>query len=254
MSPQAILRLENLGKAYGGLQAVQGVSLDLEPGQALGVMGPNGSGKTTLFNLVTGFERADEGRVWFQGREITRLPAHKVAGLGLVRTFQTPRPLASLNAWQSLVVPLCSPRARRRRQNKDLFSGPLGEVFRQVGLDSSPGLLNRPSGALSLMQLKKLELARCLALKPKVIFCDELFSGLSPQEASLLIPLLQDLKGRGLALVLAEHRIKTLFQVADKVLVLHFGRVISQGSPQAVKANHLVKEAYLGSVAQEDHV
>ncbi len=244
---QPILSVERVSKRFGGVHAVDGVSLQVGAGEAVGVIGPNGSGKTTLVNIITGFVRPDSGRVWFRSIDVTRWPVEARVQLGMARSFQTPRPFYRIAAYRNVVIPLCSARAR------DQLSAGLGrreevalDLLEEVGFERDAPFLFKPAAELPHGYLKRLELARCLALDPQVLLLDELFSGMSPAEAASLIPLLRRLLQEGRSLVLVEHRLAELFQVANRVVVLNFGRVIAEGSPAEVMAREQVRRAYLG--------
>jgi branched-chain amino acid transport system ATP-binding protein len=247
MAKEALLQVREVCKAFGGLQAVLNLSYILNRGEILGVIGPNGSGKTTLVNLTTGFVRPDSGVVFFKGKNITGLPPHKIANLGLTRTFQVMRPYHSLSALKNLVIPLNSPRVRRTR------SGKLGDtdavaidILEEIGFERDARVPYKTAGSLPLGYLKRLELARCIALRPEVIICDEIFSGLSMSEIASLVPLLEKLQMEGITMMMIEHRLRELFRLADRVIVLNFGQKIAEGSPEEVMDNEQVKQAYLG--------
>jgi branched-chain amino acid transport system ATP-binding protein len=247
MAKEALLQVKKVCKAFGGLQAVLNLSYILNKGEILGVIGPNGSGKTTLVNLTTGFVRPDSGEVFFKRKNITGLPPHKIANLGLTRTFQVMRPYHSLSALKNLVIPLNSPRVRRTR------SGKLGDtdavaidILEEIGFERDARVPYKTAGSLPLGYLKRLELARCIALRPEVIICDEIFSGLSMSEIASLVPLLEKLQMEGTTMMMIEHRLRELFRLADRVIVLNFGQKIAEGSPQEVMDNEQVKQAYLG--------
>jgi branched-chain amino acid transport system ATP-binding protein len=248
MHDESILHVENICKAFGGVQAVKDVSFSLSKGEILGVIGPNGSGKTTLVNLITGFVRADSGTVFFKKRNITGKPPHKIVNFGLTRTFQVMRPYHSLSAFKNLIVPLNSPRVRRTR------SGKLGDrdavaidMLEDVGFERDAHVPYKAAGTLPLGYLKRLELARCIALRPDAIICDEIFSGLSMSEITSLIPFLEKLQMEGTTMMMIEHRLRELFKLADRVIVMNFGEKITEGSPVEVIENQEVKEAYLGT-------
>jgi len=248
MYDESILYVENIRKAFGGVQAVKDVSFSLSKGEILGVIGPNGSGKTTLVNLITGFVRADSGNVFFKKRNITAIPPHKIVNYGLTRTFQVMRPYHSLSAFKNLIVPLNSPRVKRTR------SGKLGDIdavaidmLEEVGFERDAHVPYKAAGTLPLGYLKRLELARCIALRPDVIICDEIFSGLSMSEITSLIPFLEKLQIGGTTMMMIEHRLRELFKLADRVIVMNFGEKIAEGSPEEVIENQEVKEAYLGT-------
>ncbi len=248
MSGECILEVQKLSKAFGGVQAIRSVHFRLNRGDILGVIGPNGSGKTTLVNLISGFVRPDTGQIFFKGKEITGLPPHKIANLGLARTFQVMRPYHSLSAFKNLIVPLNSPRVRQSR------GGKLGDrdavaidILEEVGFERDARVPFKTAGSLPLGYLKRLELARCMALKPEVIICDEVFSGLSMSEITSMVPLLERLRMDGITMIMIEHRLRELFRLADKVIVMNFGEKIAEGIPHEVMENEMVKKAYWGT-------
>lgn len=247
MAEEPILHVEKLSKSFGGVQAVFDVGFDLNHGEILGVIGPNGAGKTTLVNLISGFVTPDRGEVMFKGEDITRKPPHRIANLGLARTFQVMRPYHSLPAYKNLIVPLNSPRVRRTRGGKlgDRDSVAI-DLLEEVGFERDARVPYKTAGSLPLGYLKRLELARCMALRPEVILCDEIFSGLSMSEISSLIPLLEKLKMEGITLMMIEHRLRELFRLADRVMVMSFGSKIAEGIAAEVMEEPRVKEAYLG--------
>ncbi len=247
MAEGVLLQVRNVSKSFGGLRAVDDVSLDLHNGEIVGIIGPNGSGKTTLVNLITGFVRKDTGRVFFQGRDITNLAPHRIADLGLVRTFQVMRPYYSLPAYKNLIVPLYAPRVKRTK------TGKLGDrdavaidILEDVGFERDAYVPYKPASALPTGYLKRLELGRCLALRPEVIICDEIFSGLSPSEIASMVPIIERLQMEGITLMMIEHRLRELFRVANRVVAMNFGEKVAEGPPEEVMENEQVKEAYLG--------
>jgi branched-chain amino acid transport system ATP-binding protein len=248
MAGDPILQVTKLSKSFGGVQAIMNVSFELATGQILGIIGPNGSGKTTLVNLITGFVKPDKGEVLFKGKDITGLPPHKIANLGLTRTFQVMRPYHSLSAFKNLIVPLNSPRVKRSAAGKlgDVDAVAI-DILEEVGFERDARVPYKVAGSLPLGYLKRLELGRCIALRPEVIICDEVFSGLSMSEITSLIPLLERLRMEGITMMMIEHRLRELFRLADKIVVLTFGQKIAEGSPEEVMNNQMVKEAYLGT-------
>lgn len=248
---ELIIKVRNLIKSFGGVRALYNVSFDLSQGEILGVIGPNGSGKTTLVNTITGFVKPDSGDIFFKGIRITGLPPYKIADLGIARTFQVVRPFLSLRSFKNLIVPLWAPRARRfaatRGGDRDAVAI---DLLEEVGFERDAFVPYKPASALPLGYLKRLELARCLALRPEVIICDEVFSGLSMSEIASMVPLIEKLKMRGITLIMIEHRLRELFTVADRVIVLSFGEKIAEGEPAKVMEDDNVRRAYLGEEIQ----
>jgi branched-chain amino acid transport system ATP-binding protein len=244
----SFLSVENLSKSFGGVHAVSQVSFKLEENQVLGVIGPNGAGKTTLINLLTGFVRPDKGKVLFRGKNIAGLRPYKVANLGVARTFQMVKPFYQLPAFKNLVVPLKSPRA------KQLIGGRYGDLdavakdlLEEVGFERDSWVIYKHASVLPHGYLKRLELARCIAMSPDLIVLDELFSGLSLAEVASLVPVIDKLKVQGKTIIMVEHRLKELFRIADQVVVMNFGQKIAEGKPSEVMEQKAVREAYLGS-------
>jgi len=250
VSEEILLRVSGASKSFGGVKAINNVSLELSKGEILGIIGPNGSGKTTLVNLITGFVKKDSGKVFFKNKDITKLPPHRIIDLGIARTFQVMRPYHTLPAFKNLIVPLYSPRARK------FAGGRLGDrdevaidLLEEVGFERDAYVPYKPACALPLGYLKRLELARCLALRPEVIICDEVFSGLSMAEIATMVPLIEKLQMSGITLIMIEHRLRELFKLANRVIVMNFGEKIAEGIPEEVTQRKEVKEAYLGTEA-----
>jgi branched-chain amino acid transport system ATP-binding protein len=248
MAGEPLLQVTRLSKSFGGVQAIMNVSFELAKGEILGVIGPNGSGKTTLVNLITGFVKPTTGTITFKGVDITGLPPHKIANMGLTRTFQVMRPYHSLSAYKNLIVPLNSPRVRKTT------GGTLGDIdavaidiLEEVGFERDARVPYKTAGSLPLGYLKRLELGRCIALRPELIICDEVFSGLSMSEISSLIPLMERLRMEGITMIMIEHRLRELFRLSNRVVVLTFGQKIAEGSPEEVMSNQQVRDAYLGT-------
>lgn len=247
MNEEVLIQVKGLFKSFGGVTAVANVSFDLHRGETLGIIGPNGSGKTTLVNLITRFVKQDLGEVFFKGRRISRLKAYKIAEMGIVRTFQIMRPFYTLPAFKNLIVPLYSPRVRK------IGGGKLGDrdavaidILEEIGFERDAYVPYKMASSLPLGYLKRLELARCLALRPEVIICDEIFSGLSMAEIATMVPLMERLQMEGKTIIMIEHRLRELFKIVDRVIVLNFGVKIAEGIPEEVIEHEEVKKAYLG--------
>ncbi|UCB50468.1 MAG: ABC transporter ATP-binding protein [Deltaproteobacteria bacterium] len=247
MNKEILLQVKGLFKSFGGVTAVANVSFDLHRGETLGIIGPNGSGKTTLVNLITRFVKQDLGEVFFKGKKISHLKAYKIAEMGIVRTFQIMRPFYTLPAFKNLIVPLYSPRVRK------IGGGQLGDrdavaidILEEIGFERDAYVPYKMASSLPLGYLKRLELARCLALRPEVIICDEIFSGLSMAEIASMVPLMERLQMEGKTIIMIEHRLRELFRIVDRVFVLNFGVKIAEGIPEEVIRHEEVKKAYLG--------
>jgi branched-chain amino acid transport system ATP-binding protein len=252
VSREAILQIKEISKSFGGIQALRDVSFEIGEGEIFGIIGPNGSGKTTLINCITGFLKIDSGKILYKSKEINGRPPHKIADIGITRTFQIMRPYYSLPVYKNLVIPLFSPRARRTGGWRG--GGKLGDrdavgidILEEIGFERDSFVPYKLASSLPTGYLKRLELARCLALRPEVILCDEVFSGLSMSEIASMVPLIEKLQMSGIALVMIEHRLRELFRVASRVMVLNFGEKLIEGLPEEVMKDEKVKEAYLGS-------
>jgi branched-chain amino acid transport system ATP-binding protein len=252
-----ILQIKEVTKAFGGILALNRISFDVHEGDVLGIIGPNGSGKTTVVNCITGFIKMSSGKVYFRGKDISGKPPHKIADMGVTRTFQIMRPYYSLPAYKNLVIPLFSPRAKRTGGWRG--GGKLGDrntvgidILEEIGFERDSYVPYKTASTLPTGYLKRLELARCLALKPEVILCDEVFSGLSMSEIASMVPLIERLQMDGITVVMIEHRLRELFRVANRVLVMNFGEKLIEGTAEEVMANEKVKEAYFGSEDVEE--
>jgi ABC-type branched-subunit amino acid transport system ATPase component len=250
VSAAPLLQVRDLSNSFGGVQAVTRVSFELKKGELLGVIGPNGSGKTTLVNLITGFVKASSGEVEYMGKAITGLPPYKIVGLGIARTFQMVRPFYQLPAFKNLIVPLYSSRVRK------MAGGEYGDrdavaldLLEEVGFERDAYVSYKVASALPQGYLKRLELAKSMALRPDLMILDELFSGLSLAEVASILPIIEKLRFQGKTIIMIEHRLKELFRIADRVMVLNYGRKIAEGSAKEVMESEEVKEAYLGSEA-----
>jgi ABC-type branched-subunit amino acid transport system ATPase component len=243
-----LLKVSSVSKSFGGVMAVSSVSFELNEGELLGIIGPNGSGKTTLVNLVTGFVKPDSGRIEYRDKNITGWAPYKIVGLGIARTFQMVRPFYQMPAFKNLIVPLYSPRVKK------LTGGKYGDrdevaldLLEEVGFERDARVSYKVAGSLPQGYLKRLELAKSMALRPDLVILDELFSGLSLAEVASIVPIIEKLRFQGKTIVMIEHRLKELFRIADRVLVLNYGEKIAEGSGQEVMDSESVKKAYLGS-------
>jgi len=248
---KSILSVVNIQKRFGGLLAVDKVSLSVRKGELLGIIGPNGSGKTTLVNLITGFVKPHSGRVIFKGSDITGKRPYRIAELGITRTFQLVKPFYQLPAFKNLIIPLYSPRVKRLR------GGRYGErddvaidLLEEVGFERDSYVPYKAASSLPHGYLKRLELARCLALRSELLILDELFSGMSMSEVASTMPIIERLHEEGLTIIMVEHRLRELFRVANRVIVLNYGKKIADGSSTEVMESEAVKAAYLGTEAE----
>jgi len=250
MTEAPILRVAGLSKQFGGVRALTQVSFELMPGELLGVIGPNGSGKTTLANLITRFVKPTSGTVWFKGKKISHLPPHKIVRLGIARTFQMVKPFYHLPAYKNMIIPLYSPRM------KQLAGGSYGDrnavaldLLEEVGFERDALVAYKVASALPQGYLKRLELAKALAMQPDLFILDELFSGLSLAEVASIVPIIEKIRLEGKTVIMIEHRLKELFRIADRVIVMNHGEKIADGTSEAVMENEAVKSAYLGTEA-----
>lgn len=235
----ALLELHEVDKSFGSVKAVREVSLRLNEGEALGIVGPNGAGKTTVLNVIGGTMRADAGRVVFDGRDITRLPSHHHCRLGIGRTFQVPRPFAGLTAYENVLVAYTY-----GRRGTDFIP-----EERCIGVLDDVGLLHKANmlaGSLTLLERKRLEIARAVATEPRVLLLDEVAGGLTDPEVQELVETIQSLRARGVAIVWIEHIVHALLSVVDRLLALAEGRLLMEGEPQEVMASPALRDVYLG--------
>ncbi len=239
---EPLLEIQNLSKRFGGFTALETVSLDLGAGERLALIGPNGSGKTTLINCMSGVLPADGGRVVFKGRDITRLPAHRRVRLGMMRSFQIPRPFRSLSVIENLYVPLEFAQAARTH-GRDLRAEALA-ILEAVGFADRADA--RPAD-LTQVDLRKLELARALAARPALLVADEAMAGLSSAEVDDILGVLFKLNAEGVAVIMIEHIMRAVMRFAERVVVLDAGQKIADGTPDQVINDPAVERAYLGA-------
>lgn len=239
-----LLELENVTKRFGGLVATNDVSFAMNAGEILFIIGPNGAGKTTVFNLITGFIHPDAGRIAFDSKDVSRLPPHRMANLGIGRTFQIVKPLPNLTVRQNVMLGAFLHTSRRRKAED--------EADRVLDFLEMSALADLPARGLPLAALKRLEIARALATKPKIILLDEVVSGLTTSEALSLAALIKRLPEWGVAVVGGvEHVMQVVMKIADRVIVLDHGAKIAEGEPAQVVSLPVVIEAYLGAKYKE---
>ena len=248
MGNRAVLEVDKVSKSFGGVVAVMEVSFYLQEGELLGIIGPNGSGKTTLVNLLTGFVKPDSGKVIYLGKNISGKMPYRIAEMGIARTFQMAKPFYKLPAFKNLIIPLYSPRVKKLRGGRYGKRDDVAiDLLEEVGFERDSFVPYKMASNLPHGYVKRLELARCLSLRPDLIILDELFSGMSMSEVASTLPIIERLNGEGLSIIMIEHRLRGLFRLANRVMVLNFGRKIADGPPDEVMESDAVKAAYLGT-------
>jgi ABC-type branched-subunit amino acid transport system ATPase component len=253
-----VIAVRGVTVRFGGVVAVNDVSFDAKPGEVLGVIGPNGAGKTTLFNVISGVQRPTSGYVMLDDDVLTSLPVHRVAALGVTRTFQTPIMFWGLTVRESVMVALA---ARAQRVERTMVAAGIGLERREDGerlreeadalLAGTPieALADRETESLSFGQERMLEIVRALAIEPKALLLDEPLSGLNGDEIHRVLALVTQAKSRGVIVLFVEHDLATLLTVADRFVVLDHGRKIAEGSPAEITSDPIVLEAYIGDEA-----
>ena len=234
-----ILALERISKRFGAVVVADALDLSLAEGEALGIIGPNGAGKTTLFGMATGTLPPDRGRVLFDGADITRLPPERRCRLGLARSFQVPQPFGGMTVFENTVVAAAFGSGRGER---DVYAD-CAALLTRCGLANKA---NRRADALTLLDRKRLELARAMATQPRVLLLDEVAGGLTEHECTALVALIKDIRAGGVSVIWIEHIVHALVSVVDRLAVLHGGTFIAQGDPQIVLASAAVREVYMG--------
>lgn len=240
----ADLEFSGIGKRFGGIRALDGVDGRVSEGEILGLVGPNGSGKSTLINVLSGHYLADEGKISYGGTELTDLPPHRIIETGLARTYQIPRPFSTMSALENVSVPFMFGAEPMSPVNARTAAM---EWLAFTGLEPHA---HAPIDSLNLHQLKYLELARALAARPKLLFLDEVLSGLNPTEITSSIEMVRRIHARGVTLVIVEHLVRVVTELASRIMVLDRGRVIADGDPTAVMRDDDVVTAYLGKRAR----
>ena len=237
-----LLALHAVSKSYGALKVTDGITLAVTEGETLGILGPNGAGKTTLFNLISGDVRVDAGRVEYEGRDVTALKPHQRCHAGIGRSYQVPQPFGNMSVFENLVTAACFG-AQEREQDAWQTAH---EVLAQTGLMARA---NQPAGGLTLLDRKRLELARALATRPKLLLLDEIAGGLTEPEARQLVEELQQIKARGVTMIWIEHVVHALLSLADRLFVINFGQKLAEGEPRAVMNDPEVRRVYMGMEA-----
>jgi branched-chain amino acid transport system ATP-binding protein len=239
-----ILTLDRVSKRFGAVVIATDVGLMLDEGEALGIIGPNGAGKTTLFGIVTGTVPPDAGRVVFDGNDITRLTPERRCRLGIARSFQIPQPFTGMTVFENLVVAAAF---GGRRGEGDVYDDCAALLWRCGLADKA----NRIAGTLTLLDRKRLELARALATRPKLLLLDEVAGGLVEHECAELVALIKDVRATGVSMIWIEHVVHALLAAVDRLVVLHGGGLIAEGDPQAVIRSPQVQEIYMGIAVAE---
>jgi branched-chain amino acid transport system ATP-binding protein len=234
----ALLRVEQVSKRFGGLKAVDGASFTAQAGRITALIGPNGAGKTTLFAIISGFLPPSAGHVVYDGADITGEAPHRLARRGIARTFQIVQPFAGLTVRENIAVG-----AHLHRPTRSDALAAAADVAQAVGLGD---VLDRPAQNLTVAGRKRLELARALALEPRLLLLDEVLAGLNPSEIRDVVPVIRAIRDRGVAIVMIEHVMQAVMSLAEQVYVLAEGRIIAEGSPQVIAGDPRVVEAYLG--------
>ena len=237
-----LLALKNVSKSYGALKVTDDISVSVDEGQTLGILGPNGAGKTTLFNLISGDVRCDAGSVSYDGRDITHLKPHQRCRAGIGRSYQVPQPFGNMTVFENLVTAACFGGGQAEQQAWETAH----QVLQQTGLLPHA---NKPAGGLTLLNRKRLELARALATRPKLLLLDEIAGGLTEHEARQLVDELQRIKLQGMTMIWIEHVVHALLAIADRLFVINFGQQLAEGEPRAVMADAQVRRVYMGMEA-----
>ena len=237
-----LLQLDAVSKFYGALKAVDSFSLSVDDGEALAVIGPNGAGKSTMFNLITGDLAPSNGSVVFAGKDITAMASHARSRLGIGRSYQIPHPFTNMTVFENLLVGAIFGGGNTERESYPHCA----EVLRETGLFDKA---NAPARTLTLLQRKRLELARALAMRPKLLLLDEIAGGLTEYECGELVKTIKAIHARGTTIVWIEHIVHALVSVASRLVVMDFGQMLAQGDPHEVMADPRVREVYMGMPA-----
>ena len=234
-----LLTVENAHKSYGALAVTKGMSFSVEEGETLGILGPNGAGKTTLFNLISGDVSLDSGIVHFNGQNITTLAPFQRCQSGIGRSYQVPHPFGNMTVFENLITAACFGGQMSEPEAYDVAE----EVMNSMGLTS---LANQQAGSMTLLNRKRLELARALATRPKLLLLDEIAGGLTEPEAQELVSELKKIKAKGTTMIWIEHVVHALLSIADRLMVVNFGEKLADGEPMSVMNDPEVKRVYMG--------
>ena len=240
---EAILEINELSKAFGGLQALLNFDLKVHRGELLGLIGPNGAGKTTIFNLITGFIQADSGETLLMGKNITLLKPFQIVNMGMARTFQLVDLFKEMTVLENVMVPCFSHRSRNRRHNGEKPWKVAMRFLEEVGLEKR---LNEQAKNLAFGELRLLDIARAMATAPDVLLLDEPFSGLDVEDAEILTKAIQRMHEKGQTMIIIEHRLRDLLRLVEKVVAIVFGQKIAEASPEEIINDEKVIRAYLG--------
>src|SRR3989441_3517036 len=239
MAAAALLALDGVSKSYGALKVTDRISFEVRAGETLGILGPNGAGKTTLFNLITGDVKADGGRIEYEGRDVSGLRPHQRCRAGIGRSYQVPQPFGHMTVFENLVTAACFGGGQPERE----AWATARDVLSETGLLAKANTL---AGSLTLLDRKRLQLARALATRPKLLLLDEIAGGLTEHEAKELVDELKRIKARGVTMIWIEHVVHALLSLADNLYVINFGSKLAEGEPREVMANPEVRRVYMG--------
>jgi branched-chain amino acid transport system ATP-binding protein len=238
-----LLEVDNVTKRFGGLVALRKVSLYVERGEIVGLIGPNGAGKTTLFNVIAGTYKPEEGSIRFEGRDVTGWPPHKVCKMGIARTFQTPKPFPNMTVYENVLAACLFSGAQKKVADVEQETT---SILKRLGLEAKR---NMPASKLTIYEQRMLEVARSLAIKPKLLLLDEVLAGLNPTETSQALNIVRELRSKdGITIVMIEHNMRAVMGVSDRVIVLHHGEKLAEGKPQEVTNDPEVIKVFLGGI------
>ncbi|MBS7604933.1 MAG: ABC transporter ATP-binding protein [Candidatus Bathyarchaeia archaeon] len=237
-----VLEVINVTKRFGGLVALNDVCLHINKGEIVGLIGPNGSGKTTLFNVISGTFKPDSGMIYFEGKNITGLSPYKICKLGVARTFQIPKPFPNMTVYENLFASACFGRAEGNKVSD--IKKDLEEILERLELKKKSNIL---ASNLTIFDQRMLELARALSIKPKLLLLDEVLAGLNPMETMHALRIINDLQSRdGITIFMIEHNMRAIMEISDRIIVLHYGNKIAEGTPEEVAREPEVIKVYLG--------